>query len=94
MAIIIMELNANVKYGNGTACFRIRKENPGVYSADLLYFEGSKKAAPPEQITLVRGIRQWTGSSDDVDLMNKLGGAIEEAYADMPRSAFVKESNY
>lgn len=89
MAIIIMELNANVKYGNGTACFRIRKENPGVYSADLLHFEGSKKAGPPQQITLVRGIRQWAGSSDDADLMNKLGSVIEDAYANMPRTAFV-----
>ncbi len=75
-----MELNANVKYGNGCACFIIRKENPGIYYAHLIYFDGDKKLSPPQKITLVRGIRQWAGSLDKPQLLNDLGKVIEEAY--------------
>ena len=85
-----MELNANVKYGNGSACFVIRKENPGIYYADLVYFDGSKKLEPPQKITLVRGIRQWTGSFDNPGLLNELGKVIEEAYQKMSAKAVFK----
>jgi len=86
-----MELNANVKYGNGSACFVIRKENPGIYYAYLIYFDGDKKLAPPQNITLVRGIRQWTGSFDEPELLNDLGKVIEEAYRKMqhPQTIFL-----
>jgi hypothetical protein len=76
----MMELNANVKYGNGSACYIIRKENPGIYYAHLVYFDGHQKSAPPQNITLIRGIRQWKGSLDDRELLNELGKIIEEAY--------------
>lgn len=75
-----MELNANVKYGNGNASFLIRRDSPGVYHAELLYFEGDKKLSPPKKITMVRGIRQWAGSCESVDLLNHLGKIIEEFY--------------
>lgn len=78
--VIIMEFDANVKYGKGSACFRVRKENPGIYYADLVYFDGDKKKTPPKTITLVRGIRQWTGSCEDPELLNELGKIIEELY--------------
>jgi hypothetical protein len=72
-----MEMEATVNYGDGKACFKIAKENPGVYQARLLYFEGSKKLCPPKEIVLIRGIRYWAGSHDDDDLLNKLGKIIE-----------------
>jgi hypothetical protein len=75
----MMELNANVKYGSGHARFRIRKENPGVYCADLLNFDGDNRLSPPQKISLVRGFRQWAGSSEDVNLLNELGKIIEES---------------
>ena len=73
-----MELEATVNYGDGKACFKIVKENPGVYHARLLYFEGSKKLSPPKEIVLIRGIRYWAGSYQDDDLLNKLGTLIED----------------
>lgn len=77
---LIMDLKASIKYGSGFASFEIRRESPGVYHAALVYFDGDEKKAPPPEITLVRGIRQWTGSLDDSDLLNELGRIIEESY--------------
>jgi len=86
----MIELNANVKFGDGIACFRIQKENAGVYCADLIYFDGKKKLSPPEKITLLRGIRQWAGSYDDVELLNELGKIIEEAYYNPTNASIFK----
>ena len=72
-----MEFEANVRYGDGEACFRIFRENPGVYYAELLYVEGGVNKFPVKDLTLVRGIRHWAGSSDDSHLHNKLGKVIE-----------------
>jgi hypothetical protein len=78
-----MDLKANVKYNNGNACFTIHKDSPGVYHADLVYFDGDNKFSPPKKITLVRGIRQWAGSYDNSDLLNELGKIIEESYSNL-----------
>lgn len=86
----MIELNANVKYGGGTACFKVHKEGPGVYCAQLIYFDGEVTSAPPQEINLVRGIRQWTGSCNDVNLLNALGKIIEETYTDSSK-AFTSE---
>ena len=88
--IFVMELNANVKYGDGCARFAIRKENPGIYYAHLVYFDGDRKFSPPQKITLVRGIRQWTGSFDEPGLLNELGSVIEEAYHKMQHQTIFK----
>lgn len=74
-----MDLKANVKYGKGSACFEVRRDSPGVYHADLLYFDGDHKLSPPKKITLIRGVRHWTGSFEDVVLLNQLGDIIEES---------------
>jgi hypothetical protein len=75
-----MNLEATVQYGNGRACFKIHKENPGIYYASLMYFEGSQHSSPPQEIMLVRGVRQWAGSHEDKTLLNELVKFIEEAY--------------
>jgi hypothetical protein len=75
-----MELETIVKYGSGRACFKIRREDAGIYYASLVYFEGDKKTRPPQEITLIRGIRQWTGSHDSTELLNQLGKSIEDLY--------------
>ena len=75
-----MQMEAIVNYGAGRACFTIRRENPGIYYADLLYYDGNHKKSPPAKITLIRGIRHWTGSYDDPILLNQLGKIIEEFY--------------
>lgn len=79
--LFMIELEANVKCGSGRACFKIRKENPGIYLADLSHFEGAQKELPPKQITLIRGMRHWTGSCDNEVLLNQLGKIIENFLA-------------
>ena len=74
-----MELEAIVNYGSGKACFKIRREEPGIYHASLLYFEGNKKEGPPKDLVLMRGIRYWTGSYENRTLLNDLGNKIEAA---------------
>ena len=73
-----MELEATVNYADGMACFKIVKENAGVYHAYLLYFEGSQNLSPSKEIVLIRGIRCWAGSCEDDNLLNKLGKIIED----------------
>ena len=68
-----------VDYMSGKACFRIFREKPGIYSATLVYYEGERKLKIPTEITLVRGVRQWTASHDDEILISELGRRIEES---------------
>ena len=85
-----MELEAIVNYGNGRACFKIQKENPGIYHARLLYFEGNKKQSPPKELVLMRAIRYWTGSHENKALLNELGKKIEDVLND---SILIKSAN-
>lgn len=77
---VIMLIEATVKYGKGKARFNIRWNRPGVYSAHLVSFEGSNDKSIPRDITLIRGIRYWAGSSDDQTLLNDLGKVIEHFF--------------
>ena len=74
-----MKMQALIKYGDGEAVYDIRRENPGIYSGTLVYYTGSVKTLPPDELTLVRGVRGWTGSCDDVQLLNDLGQVIIES---------------
>jgi hypothetical protein len=73
-----ISLEAMITYKAGEACYRIGREKPGVYSAVLVYYEGDKNDLPPDSITLVRGVRQWTGSHTDEVLLMQLGSRIEQ----------------
>ncbi len=72
-----MKLEARVNFGQGCACYQIRRDAPGIYFADLVFYDGDRSKNPPAAISLVRGIRQWTGSCDDDALLNELGRIIE-----------------
>jgi hypothetical protein len=74
---VLMEFEAEIPYADGKAMFRITRENPGIYSASLLYFGGEQRQSPPAEITLIRGVRGWTGSEPDEILINVLGNLIE-----------------
>jgi hypothetical protein len=78
-----MNLKANVKYGGTHSCFMIYKDSPGVYHAHLVYFDGDQNLSPPEKITLIRGMRKWTGSCEDSTLLNELGKIIEEHFSEL-----------
>jgi hypothetical protein len=77
MAKQTMDFEAKINYGDGEACFRVFRENPGVYYAELLYYTGIRNKRPVDELTLVRGIRYWAGSSDDALLHGSLGKVIE-----------------
>ena len=72
-----MKTDVTVKVANGLATYRIQMDRPGIYSARLQSFEGKPQYKPAESITLVRGVRSWTGSSDDSELLNALGQFVE-----------------
>jgi hypothetical protein len=70
-------MEATISYRSSSACFRIQNESEGIFTARLLSFDGDYAAAPAQKITLVKGIRYWTGSVDDEILLNELGKFIE-----------------
>ena len=72
-----VELETIIKYRSSAACYRIQNESEGIFSANLLYFDGDDNLAPPEGITLVKGIRNWTGSVEDETLLSELGKFID-----------------
>ena len=73
-----MELEALIKYRKRNACYKIQTESGTVFSARLLYFTGDDQQAPPTTITLVKGIRNWTGSVEDEILLQQLGRFIDQ----------------
>lgn len=77
-----MELEAIVNYNSGKALYKVRKENPGIYHAFLLYYEGIKKLNPPKELVLMRGIRYWAGSHENKALLNELGKKIEDVLSE------------
>jgi hypothetical protein len=76
-----MEMSAAVEFRGALAHFRIRKDNAGIYFAHLLRYEGNPFESPPEEITILRGVRQWTGSCNDDLLLSRLGKIIDEYLA-------------
>ena len=72
-----MEIAASFNYKGALAHFKIRKENSGIFYADLFRYEGEPSNAPPEKLIIIRGIRQWTGSYNDDYLLSRLGEIIE-----------------
>lgn len=75
--ILNVELETIIKYRSSVACYRIQNESEGIFSANLLYFDGDDDQAPPQGITLVKGIRNWTGSVEDETLLSELGRFID-----------------
>jgi len=73
-----MELKAVVQFEGGLAHYQISPESNGIYQAHLLQYDGSVDNAPPVEVILVRGYRQWSGSYERQDLLNKIGDIIEE----------------
>jgi hypothetical protein len=72
-----VEFETRVKYNSAYASFRIQKERAGIYTAYLISFDGDDIHTPPEEITLLKGIRNWTGSIDDEVLLEQLGASID-----------------
>lgn len=73
-----MELETIISYRSKNACYKIQSESEGIFTANLLSFDGEDNLAPPAGITLVKGIRNWTGSVEDEVLLGELGRFIDE----------------
>ncbi|HEX6333959.1 MAG TPA: hypothetical protein VFZ78_07015 [Flavisolibacter sp.] len=73
----IMELKAVVAYDGGVAHYSVSPESTGLYQARLEKYEGSGDRTPPEELILVRGVRHWSGSTEQQVLLDELGRAIE-----------------
>ena len=72
-----MEMKAVVPFGEGMAHYLVSPESSGIYQARLVEFEGTAERMPPDEVILVKGYRQWSGSYERQDLLNSLGEAIE-----------------
>jgi hypothetical protein len=72
-----MELKAKVRFEDGEAQYKVSPDRNGIFQARLEYFNGNSQRTPPQEIILVRGYRQWSGSYDRQDFLNQLGSAIE-----------------
>ena len=78
-----MELKAAIYYRNAYAHYLIKRENKGVYQADLLLYDGNPAQAPSHSVILIKAARGWRGSTDDYELINCLGNVITNtAYSD------------
>ena len=75
--ILQVELEVMVNYKGSDACFSIRPERNGIYTASLISFTGESNQSPPEKITLVKGVRNWAGSIEDDILLSELGKFID-----------------
>ncbi|HEU4903969.1 MAG TPA: hypothetical protein VFT06_14285 [Flavisolibacter sp.] len=69
-----------IEYKSGRACFRIRQESEGIFTAFLVSSDGEQGADLPKEITLVRSVRNWTGSVDDEILLRELGTFIDASW--------------
>ena len=81
-----MELEAKISYRNSSACYKIRNEREGIFTASLLSFEGDTTVSFPKGVTLVKGIRYWTGSVDDEILLSALGKCIDANWPTMEQN--------
>ena len=64
-------------YEGGLAHYNIIQEKEGLYHAILVKYDGKPTNKPPSNIILVRGMRHWSGSVEDENLLNQLGTVID-----------------
>lgn len=86
-----MELETIIRYRSFAACYKIQNEAEGIFTANLMYHDGDDGHAPPEGITLVKGVRNWTGSVEDENLLSELGKFIDANWPVRGRKTAVKK---
>lgn len=72
-----MELKVMIRYRGDWAHYQISPETIGICEARLLKYEGKSQNSPPPQILLLKSFRHWVGSSDEQNLMDELGYALD-----------------
>ncbi len=71
-----MEMKTVVAFEDGEAHYSIYHEALGIYQARLVQYNGVGNK-PPQEVVLVKGFRQWSGSCNRREILNQLGKAIE-----------------
>jgi hypothetical protein len=72
-----MGWKAKVDYLGGRAHYEIAPEAGGIFQARLLKYTGGDMVTPPAQITLVKSVRKWVGSSEERPLIAALGQVVD-----------------
>lgn len=62
------------------AHYSVITETEGVCHARLVSFDGPVADTPPDSVILIRGVRRWTGSYSDPQLVELLGRALDECF--------------
>lgn len=72
-----MVVRAVVKYRGALAHYGVTQENEGIFQAQLIRYDGRPDHAPPVKITLVKGLNNWSGSSEKEELVDEIGEIID-----------------
>jgi hypothetical protein len=72
-----MVVKGLVQYRGGIAHYYINQEHEGIYKASLVRYDGRMDHYPPYVITLIRSATHWSGSIDEIELLNGLGRIID-----------------
>lgn len=72
-----MVVKGLVQYRGGIAHYYINQENEGIFKASLVRYDGRLDHYPPYVVTLIRSATHWSGSIDEIELLNSLGKIID-----------------
>ena len=72
-----MWFSAIANYKGGLAHYKIIPENFGIYNAYLERYDGKSSNSPAQNIILVRGLKHWSGSIEEQNLLDTIGEVID-----------------
>jgi hypothetical protein len=67
-----MVTQAAVLYKGALAHYRVRKEEDGGFTAQLLYYKGRSGDSPPKEVEFVKDGRHCTGNTNEQELIDDL----------------------
>ena len=67
-----MVTQAAVLYKGALAQYRVRKEEDGGFTAQLLHYKGCINDAPPKEVHFIKDGRHCTGNTEEQELMDDL----------------------
>ncbi|HYH15156.1 MAG TPA: hypothetical protein VD794_08050 [Flavisolibacter sp.] len=75
-----MVTKAAVLYKGALAHYRVRKEENGGFTAQLLLYKGSAINAPPKEVHFVKDGRHCTGNTGEQELMDDLYETVKTRF--------------
>ena len=73
-----MEHKILIYYRNAYAHYKVAEDTEGIYTVELLNYEGDQKNCPCTSATVLKGFKRWYGC-DDKELLKLLAEAIQRA---------------